>query len=158
MNKFNEGCINIESVIKEMLDLHLFINCKNGRSLLHVAVQSGNVDMVKLLLTQGESANHRDRRKIPPLHISVKIGNVDVTKLLIEHGADVNAADINGTVPLNLANKSGNTELINVLREAGAITSNTNENRPDGKTNMERWQTPQIYENQSVRYDKGVYN
>lgn len=70
------------------------IDCKierhDHRTVLHYAVLSGNIDIVRLLLHH--SANVRfpsEFQKPTPLDFSILRGNVEMVKLLINSGADV---------------------------------------------------------------------
>ena len=78
---------------------------------LIVAVQTGNLDCVKVLLNykadieeQGESLRYRDRCDSfpymyytgPPLFVAAANGNLDILSYLVEQGANVNASSSSG--------------------------------------------------------------
>jgi len=93
------------------------IRAKGGRTLLHVAVQRGDLDIVKLLLNSNVDANVTDDEGCTPLHdlagrgvLVDTLNSKDYVDLLVTHGADVNARNKKGETPLFLA--------------VGAVTSN----------------------------------
>ncbi|KAI0300740.1 ankyrin repeat-containing domain protein [Russula brevipes] len=70
---------------------------RQGRSPLHKALRSRNIDVVKLLLTSGADVNARDRPDLTPLFTVLESGDFDMAQLLLSHGADINALMIRGT-------------------------------------------------------------
>ena len=60
------------------------------RTVLHYAVLSGNIDIVRLLLHHGANVRFpSDFQKPTPLDFAILRGNVEMVKLLIDSGADV---------------------------------------------------------------------
>jgi hypothetical protein len=51
---------------------------------LHVAVQNGNMDIVKMLLEAGHNPNEVNAEGLTPLHIAVQMGHTEIATLLIE--------------------------------------------------------------------------
>lgn len=102
--------------------------CSTGETPLHLAIRSGHVDAVRILLEAGADANEStaDEYMGPeaeydyPLHIACRKGRVDIAKALLEHDADVNVQDWYGATPLYRAVRSGNEELVQLLLTAGA--------------------------------------
>lgn len=62
-----------------------------GRTVLFSAVQSGNEDVVKLLLDIPLDPNSVDTLGNVPLHLAVEMGSESITLLLLSSGANVDA-------------------------------------------------------------------
>lgn len=70
------------------------VNCTDlkGRSALHLACSTGNVCILKLLISRGASINQWDNaKKITPLHCACNACSVECVKLLLNSNAQVNA-------------------------------------------------------------------
>ncbi|KAL3310385.1 hypothetical protein Ciccas_011054 [Cichlidogyrus casuarinus] len=61
---------------------------KRGRSLIHLAVLKGNINIINLLISRGANINGADEKGLTALHLAVKKGLVDVLKHLLSIGAD----------------------------------------------------------------------
>lgn len=72
----------------------------DGGTLLHLAAQSSNAEMVAHLISNGFDVNARDSTERTPLALPWWDF---IAQLLLEHGADVNAVDIDGNTPLHHA-------------------------------------------------------
>lgn len=101
----------------------------SGWTPLHVNVQYGFKDRVKLLLKLGASVNIKDDHGKTPLyltanHVSMDEANdLENLKLLINHAAEVNSPDSDGRTPLHAAAYFGRKELTKLLLELGADVS-----------------------------------
>ncbi|RHX96599.1 hypothetical protein DYB25_003089 [Aphanomyces astaci] len=67
------------------------------------AAGTGNVDMLRRLLTEGVDVNLADYDRRTPLHIAASDGNAEEVKLLIQAGANCHAKDRWGVTPLDCA-------------------------------------------------------
>ena len=77
---------------------------KNGRTPLHLAAESADRDIVKLLLDKGARVNEKDDESgFTALHHAARLGNKDTAELLIASGADINAKDKQDHTPLYVA-------------------------------------------------------
>ncbi|KAI5839390.1 ankyrin repeat-containing domain protein [Morchella snyderi] len=74
-----------------------------GVSLLHLATQQCDEEMLALLLDAGADIHARDSSQRTPLHYSTHEINYtceEKLRLLVKRGAHINAKDINGSTPL----------------------------------------------------------
>ncbi len=75
----------------------------DGKNALHLAVESGGVNVVKLLLSHGVEVNSRTLAGDTPLHLAIGRQNQGMIDALIGAGADVNLRNNRGDMPLHLA-------------------------------------------------------
>ena len=71
---------------------------------IHHAVQKGQLDAVKLLLSNGADVNARGFDDWTPLHWAAKTGSKAMCKFLLDHGADPKALNGVHRTPLQMAN------------------------------------------------------
>lgn len=137
----------IEECIK-MLDEGFDVNCKSyyGISPLYVAIEEGNLEMVKLLVSRGANFDGIYLSKLtydyniesikfliekgldincikghyPCIFIGILYENYDFVKHLIEKGANINLFNNKHINPLVFALTRNNDEMINLLLENGA--------------------------------------
>ena len=100
---------------------------KNQLTPLHLASLYGWVEMVRVLLNRGATANAEDDLHRTPLHmvslarcayISEENG-VHIAQHLLNYGADVNAQDNNHATPLDLAMHYEKLEIASLLSRCG---------------------------------------
>ena len=70
-----------------------------GRTLLGSACMYGNLDIVKMLVTNGANVNIRDICGVTPLMVAFKYSNYIIADYLITNGANINAFDNYGKKP-----------------------------------------------------------
>ena len=63
----------------------------SGRTPLHYASNSGNMEIVNILLTGGADVKATDPDGFTPLHWAASAGQADAARALIKAGADPNA-------------------------------------------------------------------
>ena len=109
---------------------------KNGTTALHIAVEQGNLEIVKLLLQKGANVNLQDKAKRTPIFmLENNLGNevegtLEILQFLISKGADVNVQNEEKETPLMLAAYEEDFEAVKILLKAGAnpnLTDNENE-------------------------------
>jgi len=93
------------------------------RSPLHLAVKSGNTDIVNLLLENHADVTVGDIDQQTPLHLAAKNGCTEIVRALIESGSEVNARDVGHRTPLHWAAWKGQAEVMNILLENGAYAN-----------------------------------
>ena len=95
-----------------------------GRTPIHIAVKTGSLEIVKLLVKHGAVVNFKGHWKSTPLHTVVETRSLEIAKYLVKHGADVNCANIKVETPLGLAAKMRSLEMVEYLFENnGKITN-----------------------------------
>lgn len=107
---------------------HLSITNYAGMSALHMAVQRGNCDIIKMLLEAGADANQRDLGSgRSPLHLAVEGQRPEVVELLLSAGARVNQRSYAGHTPLYCALYRTNKEVQALLSANGATYTQEDE-------------------------------
>lgn len=96
------------ATVKVLIDYHADVNDiasekHDYRTVLHQSIFSGNVDIIKLLLTSGANYPKLDFDKPSPLDIAIISGSPDIVKLLIDFDADVNHGAASIGLPLSIA-------------------------------------------------------
>jgi len=91
----------------------------DGRRLLHFAVSSGSMEIVKLLLAYGVAVDSTDIFGITPLHVAAAMGRKEIAAVLIERGASVNVKHRYGKTPLGAAISTNSRKLIALLLQYG---------------------------------------
>ncbi|MGB0560923.1 MAG: ankyrin repeat domain-containing protein [Spirulinaceae cyanobacterium] len=115
----------------------------HGVTALTLAITTGYVDVVKLLLSAGASPDLRAKggglmtvendeqlsrlstypQPTTPLHLAAICGATEMAQLLIEAGADIHAQDEQGNRAVDIAIKEGHQDLVELLNQAGANAS-----------------------------------
>jgi ankyrin repeat protein len=95
---------------------------REGRTPLHYAAMSNDVDSLTTLLGQGVNPNIPDRSGFTALHLVAPEGSTQAAAALLDGGADANAVNRHGNTPLFIAvfNSRGRGDLIELLRAHGA--------------------------------------
>ena len=90
---------------------------------LHIAVSSGNIEMVRLLVEEysvdpnhiADSSFSSKSRGRFPLHIAATVGDLGIVSFLLDSGADIFAVDIGGITSLHLAIQYAHTKVADIL-------------------------------------------
>ena len=113
--------------IYPLLLVSLLAGCATttARTPLMKAVEGGDTDAVRQVLSSGVNVNEKSDYDIGPggkqwtaLHLAAKRGDANITRLLLDHGADPLIGTQFGWTPLKWAERSGNTFVAKMLREA----------------------------------------
>jgi ankyrin repeat protein len=120
---------NVELVI-ELIDAGADINYKYHRSIdsisivstpFSVAIEKGNLILVKLLLACGASLeSDMDDAESTPIQDAAAFGHLEIVKYLIEKGAKINATNFYNVTALLAAVNNNRVEVTNYLLEHGA--------------------------------------
>ena len=96
---------------------------------LHLASLYGRLDIARVLLNYGASANLVDKFGRTPFHLVVEgkynseQDRLRFAQLLLEHGAFTNAQDEDDATPLHLASYHGKVEIVRLLLDRGAASN-----------------------------------
>lgn len=91
----------------------------NVNTKLVEAVDSGDLETVKNLLTDGADVNAREDDGTTALIWAARYGSLEIVKALLLHGADVNAENKYGDTALSIAEAEGHPEIVQLLKQAG---------------------------------------
>eukprot|EP00951_Prasinocladus_malaysianus_P044819 scaffold585448_cov50-Prasinocladus_malaysianus.AAC.1 len=78
----------------------------DGLSLLAIAMEKGDLDIVKMLLENDADTEAENRHGKRPLHVAAEEGHEELVKELLDAGADPAAKSRNGYTPLQMAARS----------------------------------------------------
>lgn len=119
---------NYEIFVEYAADVLIDVNEKinPGIAALHVASQSGNLEVVKLLVKIPEiKPNIRDQYGRTPLHLASRAGFMCVVKHLVKYTkVNIEAKDRLGNVPLHLASLFCRLEIVKFLSTLQRIDAN----------------------------------
>jgi TonB family protein len=111
--------------------------------------RANNIEIAKLLISNGADVNASDDRKSTPLHSQAFGGKNQMVEFLINNGANVNARDNRGWTPLNGANANNKLETADLLRKYGGKTSKELVNLIEPNT-LKFFDPNKIYESNEV--------
>jgi ankyrin repeat protein len=113
-----------EKAVAELLRQGANANAEDARGWtpLILAAQTGNVAMVRTLISAGANVNHRTstKRGSTALCFGVGGGNLDVVRAFLDSGADVNGKSRDGMTPLYFAASLGALPIAELLISKGA--------------------------------------
>lgn len=97
-------------------------------SLIHLAVESEEIDICQFLIEQREDINAKDKENNgrTPLHLACDRGHFKIVSLLIENNANIHATDNDGNTALMLASAKGHRDIVRYLLRHGALINATN--------------------------------
>jgi ankyrin repeat protein len=103
---------------------NLTLQAKDGSTLLHHAVRSGNLDLVMNILDLKPEIEIRDNHNKSALHYAIESNSVPIIHQLIMAGCLVNGKDYKKNTPLHYAVMQGNIGIVRLLLLSNAdITS-----------------------------------
>lgn len=100
-----------------MLDQNTF---KPGGAMLRDAAESGNIDLIRIILDAGVDINEQSKIGTSALMRAVRFNQVECVKFLLANRADPSLADEDGYTALSLATSSNQSESIVLLVHGGA--------------------------------------
>lgn len=87
----------------------------DGKSYLLSAVETGDVEIFKILINNGADVNIKDAKGKTPLHSVASKNNIEMAKFLLENKANANIQDKSGQTPLHYAVSNNNLEMTKLL-------------------------------------------
>lgn len=94
----------------------------SGRTSLYYAVQTKNLESVRVLLDAGADPNAKTPDEWTPIIMAGRDGSTEIVKALLAAGANVNARNSGGYTALMYAAAFATRETVEVLLHAGADT------------------------------------
>ena len=95
----------------------------------HYVSESGDLKVVKLLLSKGAKIDAKDEGRRTPLMLAAGRGQNVISLYLINQGADVSKKDVRKRTALHYASESGHLKLAKLLCSKGAETDVEDEDR-----------------------------
>jgi ankyrin repeat protein len=96
----------------------------SGKTPLEIAVEFGDMEMVRVLLESGATVGKPAYQEMP-LYIAAGHNNLDMCRLLLDGRAEVNSRDENERTALHAAARIGRLSIVKLLVERGADVSLT---------------------------------
>ena len=93
----NEDPAFIRAVLRSGMHPDYVSFADDGRTLLFLAADAGNLSVVDALLDEGADIDHQDVAGDTPLFHSIRICNFKAARHLLDRGADPTAANLRGT-------------------------------------------------------------
>jgi ankyrin repeat protein len=106
---------------------HKQLKLAHGNSLLHHAVNKGEVDVMELLIKKGFNIDEKNDYGNTPLHLAAINGYIATVECLIQNGTDINARNNCGKTPLHEAIKNNSFVITLYLIEQGATIDAKND-------------------------------
>ena len=120
---------DIALMLNELPDINEALAGADGHTVLHIAVLTGEVEKVKVIL---ERRPHLEpltsNKKYTPLHTAVIYDQGAVIEALLDAGANIEATAQNGLTSLHLAAMKGHAGATSVLLRRGASVHTTEVN------------------------------
>ncbi|KAK3280354.1 hypothetical protein CYMTET_11798, partial [Cymbomonas tetramitiformis] len=100
----------------------------SNNTALHVSAHRGDMEVTRILLDNGASAEVKNKDGNAALHFASGKGHKDIVELLLSQGAPVDAGNTGGTLledstPLYWAAAKGHTEVAMLLMDSGATVT-----------------------------------
>ncbi|XP_067660111.1 putative ankyrin repeat protein RF_0381 [Haliotis asinina] len=127
MNTASDGERGVFNILVDAgADLSLVNN--NKETILHVACQGGNVEIVKVIITSNAVyINSREKGGSIPVMSAARAGHKAVFDILVEAGADLSLVNNNKETILHVACQGGNVEIVKVIITSNAVYINSRE-------------------------------
>ncbi len=120
---------DIEAVVKRIRKGDR-VNAKDknydGNTALHVAVENGNVEIARYLLSAGAKINSKNLQKRTPLMLLDEDATPELVNVLLGYTAKINLLDRDGNSALILIADSADKDAIQLLIQAGATLDTQN--------------------------------
>jgi len=111
---------SIEKIVANSTVEELERQTNAGVSPLHMAINLGRIDIVKVLLTKEIDLDLQDKHGNAPLHYAIAKDRLDIVKLLLASEADIELQNSDGITPLHQAAYTGSADMVTYLVDRGA--------------------------------------
>lgn len=113
-----QGLISeVQSCLEEGFPINQELTAE-GWTLLHLAAQAGNVQLIELLLSAGAKLDIQEKEYLwTPLMVAVMNGQLEAVYVLVHKGASMGARDRDGQTARTLADKYSQTRISGILNE-----------------------------------------
>lgn len=117
---------HIDYVKKHLTKASLTTQDDKGRTLLHLAVSEGHIELVTLLIAKGIPVNARDHRGRTPFLSVGRNKDTEIAELLLSHGADIDTRSCINSTALHFASLQGNITITEFLLAKGIDVNTAN--------------------------------
>lgn len=115
---------DVENVKKILNQIELkSLSDEWGKFAVYIAVESGNEEIVKILLEAGCSVDSCFTDKLTPLHIAATFEHTRLVEILLKYKGEINSETLEHIVPLDFAAAMGHLNVIRFLVISGARIS-----------------------------------
>uniref|UniRef100_A0A6P7HCX6 Ankyrin-1-like n=1 Tax=Diabrotica virgifera virgifera TaxID=50390 RepID=A0A6P7HCX6_DIAVI len=92
-------------------------NIENPRekSLLHIATENNNLEMIRLFTEAGANMQCKDRYGCMPIHVAARFGYIEIIKYFVEQGIYVDIMNNYKNTPLQIAADNDHFEVVDYL-------------------------------------------
>ena len=123
---------DVSSVVQALRPEPYLVNFQDeiGETPLHLAVENGFVEMVRVLIANGAKIDIADNKGNTPLNLAIaqclalngthRENTIEIANILFESGIDVNFIDKDGFSSLHHATIMGDSEIMSFLVKKGA--------------------------------------
>ena len=108
----------VKKAIADGADVNVII--KNNTA-LHMASQSGDIEIAKTLIDNKANVNIKNRTGITPLMVASYYGKIGIVKLLLNNGADTGIISKSGKTALSIAENKEHKEIVSLLKQRDAF-------------------------------------
>ena len=104
-------------IIKAVPEDHILKPIMNGKNVIHIAAESGQLEVVSQLCEKVKNPIVPDNMGNTPIHYAAYIGHLEMLKLLVPYGTDLMIPNQHDKTPLQLAMANSHTEAAKYLVE-----------------------------------------
>lgn len=117
----NGNITQINDLLGQGVDVNVVIEEDNNITALHLAAQTGNIEVVRLLLARGADSSRVDGRGHKPFHTAAYYGHMEISSLLAKHLSILEKQRNNPYMsPLHKAVEAKHYEIVKLLVIKGA--------------------------------------
>lgn len=113
--------IECTDILDYLVGMGLDVNDRNvwGQTVLHLAVEEGNTELIRGLVQHGADLHAKDLSEKQPLHVAAENGWDHIVDFLIKEGANINSLDKYQSTPLHFAAWNNQSTIALTLIKAG---------------------------------------